>query len=556
MAWDGESWMDDAPASAGPTVREAPRYDEAYTDDEALWQEPEEQPSSVPPLPVRGGGKKRSQPPDGHPYLYATIIAVCLILLTLIAVWMMPQVAGYFWKDLDNYAFINGKALRYSAKTAATYKQYRDYLSQEVIYPGVFVDGVHVGGMTIDQARQSLLNETDASVSAFSVTVNVGDKSWTVDNQQVPATRNLGNVLERAYQIGRTNTTAPLSGTLTPFAERVNTVLALRESNVNLRTEVTYDKEAVRRLVDEISAYVTREPVNSTVATFDFAARTFTFTDEQSGVTIDSDALYTELIAKLDAGARGESLTVSPVVTQPTVTKAQMAASFKMIAAYTTDTTSDKNRNNNIDLACRAINGTTLMPGETFSFNQATGQRTIDKGYKEAGAISAGQSIDEVGGGICQVSSTLFNAVARADLEIVSRSPHAWPSTYVNRGEDATVNWPNLDFKFKNNKDTPVFVITYYNSRKVSAEIYGMALADSMTIDLESTVVKKIDPPYDTKYVNNPSLPSGTSKETVKARTGYVVDTYKVWYQGKTEVKRELLHTSTYRAYQQTIEYN
>ena len=139
-----------------------------------------------------------------------------------------------------------------------------------------------------------------------------------------------------------------------------------------------------------------------------------------------------------------------------------------MISAYTTKTTSDSNRNTNIRLACEAINGTALMPGETFSFNQTTGQRTTSKGYRSAGAIAAGQSIEEVGGGICQVSSTLFNAVARADLQIVERSPHAWPSTYVGKGEDATVNWPNLDFKFKNNTDAPIFVITYYKDRQMS----------------------------------------------------------------------------------------
>ena len=111
------------------------------------------------------------------------------------------------------------------------------------------------------------------------------------------------------------------------------------------------------------------------------------------------------------------------------------------------------------------------MPGETFSFNQATGQRTTEKGYKSAGAIAAGQSIEEVGGGICQVSSTLFNAVARANLEIVSRSPHAWPSTYVNIGEDATVNWPKPGFSsFKKTiLKIPFFIITYYKNRRMSA---------------------------------------------------------------------------------------
>ena len=162
----------------------------------------------------------------------------------------------------------------------------------------------------------------------------------------------------------------------------------------------------------------------------------------------------------------------------------------------------------------------------------------------------------EVGGGVCQTSSTLFNAVARANLEIVYRSPHAWPSDYVEKGMDATVNWPNLDFKFKNNTDYPVFIVAYYEDRKVTVELYGVGLQDGMTIDLQSVVTRTIPAPEGTKYVLNTSLAPGETKDTVKARTGYVVETYQVWYKNGEEVSRNLLCTSTYKAYQKTVEYN
>ena len=197
-----------------------------------------------------------------------------------------------------------------------------------------------------------------------------------------------------------------------------------------------------------------------------------------------------------------------------------------------------------------------MLPGETFSFNKATGQRTAEKGYREATAISGGQSVPEVGGGVCQTRSTLFNAVARANLEIVERSPHAWPSTYVAKGMDATVNWPNLDFKFKNNTDWPVFIVAYYKSRKVTVELYGMGLGDGVSVDLESEVIRTIEPSSEIKYVQNTSLPAGTQQETIKARTGYEVVTYQVWYQNGKEVNRVQLCKSTYKAYQATVEYN
>lgn len=510
--------------------------------------------SSRPRRPGEGDGKR---PRGGwKAYLYVAVTLLSVVGILIMGIMMMPQTAGYFWKNLGNYAFINGELLRYDARNAATYKQYRAYMDRNVIYPGVFVDGIHVGDMTIDQAREALTEAGSGTADSFSVTVAIGNKTWTVDGSNVPAERDLGNVLERAYAIGRTNTTAIHNTLQTPFRERANTAMALRESGVNLTTTASYDHEAVRALVEEIARYVTREPVDAQIQSFDYNTRTFSFTESQPGVTLDQELLYERLTAALDRWERDVTVTVDPVVTQPSVTKDELAANFSMIAAYTTETTKDSNRNTNIDLACKAVNGTALMPGETFSFNEATGQRTTEKGYKSAGAIAAGQSIEEVGGGICQVSSTIFNAVARANLEIVSRSPHAWPSTYVNIGEDATVNWPNLDFKFRNNTQSPIFLIAYYKDRKMSAEIWGMSLGEGVSIDLESTVIKTTEPPYEIKYVYNAELPYGTQKTTVKARTGYVVETDKVWYKDGEEIKREQLHTSTYKPYQQVIEYN
>lgn len=509
--------------------------------------------------PARQGGKgreDRSLRGGWKAYLYVAVITLSLLGVLVLGVMMMPQMAGYFWKDFGNYAFINGELLRYDAKTVAAYKQYRAYMDRDVIYPGIFVDGVHVGDMTIDEARAALTANGSQVADAFSVTVAIGDKTWTVDGSNVPATRDLGNVLERAHAIGRVNTTAIQTTMQTPFRERTDRAVALRENGVNLVTTAGYDREAVRGIVSDIAAYVTRDPIDAQIQSFDYNTRTFSFTESQPGVTLDQELLYERLTAALDKWEKGTVVTVDPVITQPKITKEELTANFSLIAAYTTDTTKDSNRNTNIDLACKAINGTALMPGETFSFNEATGQRTTAKGYKSAGAIAAGQSIEEVGGGICQVSSTLFNAAARANLEIVSRSPHAWPSTYVNIGEDATVNWPNLDFKFKNNTQSPIFLIAYYKDRKMSAEIWGMSLGEGVTIDLKSQVIKTTEPPYESKYVYNAELPYGTQKTTVKARTGYVVETDKVWYKNGEEIKRELLHTSTYKAYQQVIEYN
>lgn len=159
-------------------------------------------------------------------------------------------------------------------------------------------------------------------------------------------------------------------------------------------------------------------------------------------------ALQEEILAALDEGAYDRVITPKGESVEPTVTKDQLVGQFGLVSSFTTTTTKDKDRNNNIEISAAALNGRMVKPGDTMSFNDCTGQRTGEKGYREAGAIAGGMLVDDTGGGVCQTSSTLFNAVVRADLEIVKRSAHSWPSSYVNKGEDATVNWPSLDFVF------------------------------------------------------------------------------------------------------------
>ena len=188
----------------------------------------------------------------------------------------------------------------------AAYKQYRDYMDRDVIYPGIFVDGVHVGDLTVEEARQLLTaNGSDVPNALFR---NGGHWQQDLDGgfqQRAGPARNLGNVLERAYAIGRTNTTAIQSTLQTPFRERTNRAVALRESGINLTTTASYDHEAVRALVADIAAYVTRDPVDAQIQSFDYATRTFSFTESQPGVTLDQDLLYERVTAALDRWESG-----------------------------------------------------------------------------------------------------------------------------------------------------------------------------------------------------------------------------------------------------------
>ena len=494
--------------------------------------------------------------PKHHNGIWIAEIILCLLLLTGMAVLAVPQLTGIRYKFLPNIGFLNGSIITLDEEREKTLNQCRAALYTDRIYPGVYIDNVHVGDMTRAEAVRAVESVNEKTDAAFDLLVSIGNESWHVNSERVPISRNIQETVEKAWAQGRNNTDSIRGSGVTPFQERVDQASRMRSYPVTYLTRQDYDHQALRTLAEGIVNYVNRDPVNSTVESFNFSTKVFTFTEDQPGASVDPEDLYARLTELLDNGVTQTTVRVVPEKIEAEMTKAELMNRFGQISEYTTNTTNNKNRNTNIQLSASAISGVTVMPGEVFSFNGATGERTAAKGYKEAAAISGGQSRDEIGGGVCQTSSTLFNAVARANLEIVERNPHAWPSNYVEKGFDATVNWPGLDFKFRNNTDWPVFIIAGYNNRKVTVTIYGMTLGPGIRIDLESEVTRTFAQPEGTNYVVNPSLAPGESKKTITGRKGYEVQTWKIWYQGNKETKRELLFTTTYKPYQETIEYN
>ena len=499
---------------------------------------------------------KRKKAPKHYNGGWIAVITCCLILLAGLGILMVPQLTGVRYRFLPNIGFMNGSIIVLDPEREQNHDACRAEIFTDRIYQGAYIDGIHVGGMTRQEAERAVGAVNEDADTTFDLVVAIGNENWHVNSERVPISRNIRETVETAWASGRSNTAGNRGSGRTPFEERVQQASKLRSYPLTYATRQDYDHQALRTLVEGIVNYVDREPVNSTVESFNFATKAFTFTEDLPGAKVDPEDLYSRLTTLLDSGVANTTVRVVPQRIEAEKTKTELMNQFGLISAYTTTTTSNKNRNTNIQLSAAAISGRTVLPGEIFSFNGATGERTAEKGYKEAAAISGGQSKDEIGGGVCQTSSTLFNAVARADLEIIERNPHAWPSNYVEKGFDATVNWPGLDFKFRNNTEWPIFIIAGYSNQKVTVNIYGMSLGAGVTIDLESEVTKTIPKPEGVNYIINTSLAPGESKKTVNGREGYVVQTWKIWYQGGREVKREVLFTTTYKAYQETVEYH
>lgn len=212
---------------------------------------------------------------------------------------------------------------------------------------------------------------------------------------------------------------------------------------------------------------------------------------------------------------------------------------------------SSSNRATNVSLATNKINGKVLMPGEVFSFNGTVGKRTPQAGFKVAGVYMNGQVATDYGGGICQVSSTLYNAVLRANLEIVDRSNHMFEVGYVPIGTDATVSWGAPDFKFKNSRSYPIKIVTSSSNRKCVVKFYG--LKESEEYDIEIVSYRTGSVPYRTTYTTDSSLAAGQQKVIQRGSNGAKSVAYRIRKKNGQVISKELLSKDTYDPHNQII---
>ena len=204
----------------------------------------------------------------------------------------------------------------------------------------------------------------------------------------------------------------------------------------------------------------------------------------------------------------------------------------------------NKNRSNNLEISAKKIDGTIVLPGEIFSYNQTVGERTIAAGYKEAGAYAGGRVVQDVGGGICQISSTLYNAVLYANLEIVERSNHQFLTSYVDAGRDATVSWGAIDFKFKNTRSYPIKIEAKVKNGVCEMSIYGIKEETEYEVIIQSDVLSYIS--YTTKYEEDSTLQEGKEVVEQSGYTGCTSEAYRILKLNGKVVSKTLLSKDTY----------
>ena len=434
----------------------------------------------------------------------------------------------------------------------AEWGHYRDFLymrqcvENQTFYNGIVVDGYDLTGHTLQDAIDTFEKVIEPRYSERSIVFDMEGGSFCMSAEELGYTSDYAEVLKRAWSSGR-------EGTL---EERFRSVSSL--VSVNERYEITrtmFDPALLKDTIDTVADMNTYDAVNASVTGFDYNTHAFSIGDSHIGSYLDGEKLYKDAAATLASGGGVVKVNIEKIL--PTTVASDLDHNFGMITQAVTKATSSKNdRLTNLALACAAVNGTCVMPGETFSFNDTVGKRTKDKGYKIATVYQNGEKAEDVGGGICQVSTTLWNAAMKCDFEIVERHEHSLPVAYVDRGKDATVSWGSQDMKFKNTSDQPVYIVAYLSSdKRVYVEIYGKLLDDGMYITIEGKTTKTIPMPDEIR-THNASLAPGEEVVTKEGHKGYKATAYRIYHSADgTELRREVLCTSYYKESAPRVEY-
>lgn len=466
-------------------------------------------------------------------------------------------------------------------------------LLDEAILENVSVAGVDVGGMTQTEANKAVREAVGDNYATTSMVVQVDDQSISLSPELTGATLDIKEAVALAYAYGRSED--PSKNAQDQLQAMTTGIEVDIQSCLNLNTDAI--KAELEKLMEHFDSKLTQptymisgadgmdKTLIVTMGTPGYGLtlddlyakvlsaynRSSFFLEVSSELTepdaVDLDAIYEEIYiepvnAVYDSEVKetkdhvlgysfdlesaknqikdakyGENVKIPYVCTEPEITKDGLDEMLfrDVLSTYTAKSGSVSNRDVNLRLACEAINGVVLAPGEVFDYNETLGERTSEKGYKYGASYIGNKTVSTIGGGICQVSSTVYYCALMADMEIVTRTNHGFLNTYVPMGMDATVSWGGPEFRFKNNSEYPIRIEASANAGHTTVTIYGTDVKDyyvKMEYNLLATY------PYDIIYEEMTADNANGYKDgdvITSAYTGYKVVTYRCKYDKETD---------------------
>ncbi|WP_159448160.1 VanW family protein [Papillibacter cinnamivorans] len=449
------------------------------------------------------------------------------------------------------------------------------------IFPNTYIMGIPVGGLSREEAVSALTRDMEGQYAGKSLTVRFPNGDITISAEDAKPEIDEAAAAEAAYRYGRQGNITENAVTYLfslfqdhtvdtefsvdqdyinqqiSYAAERNNVAMLPYSYVVSRERLLITKGRTGRTVNEEGL---REAVYTAFQTgnFDPVACELSLAEpdpidlaslQRQIYTAPSDAYFDgetqEIVSSitgvnfdlaqaqtlLDNTAAGQVAEIDLILTEPEMTTEELeTVLFQFVLGEcTTSVSGTAARISNVKLAASIINGKIIMPGGVFSYNETVGKRTVERGFQAAPAYVNGLTVDEIGGGVCQVSSTLYLATLRSNLEIVTRYCHTYRVAYMPYGMDATVSWGGPDYEFKNNTDYPIKIYAKEANNSLTIQLIGTK-TDDTTVKMEYKILATI--PYETIEKTDSTLAPGTKKVDITGYTGYKVETYRCLYDG------------------------
>lgn len=415
---------------------------------------------------------------------------------------------------------------------------YRIYVKNKVaewdnlIYPQITVESTNIGGMTKDEAKKALEDKYGKAILEKKLEVKANDKSYVLEYSKLNARYNIEDTVENAFELHRDKSLMDAY----KFIKN--------GSGETIELELTTDNDYIKEFIKTIADENNRDAKNAAIS---ISGGKISVADSTTGNKLDEEDLENKILEKIN-GELGETVSLEAKidVVDPSIKGESLRRINGKMSTYSTNfASSASGRAANIELSTKAINGKVLMPGETFSYNEVVGERTRARGYQDAGVIVGNKVENGLGGGICQTSSTLYQAVIRSGLKSVERYNHSLTVGYLPKGFDATVSWGGPDYKFKNTYDFPIYIEGYCSNRNLVFNVYGDTTASNKTYDFTSEVYETLTP--NTQTIQDPNLPEGQTVTEKAPTTGYRVKAYLHTYENGALVKTEQISNDTYQ---------
>ena len=519
-------------------------------------------------------------------------VFIALLLISMIVVDL--AIKNEHKRALEQYNHDNWTTVETFNGGVSVYGCYKgedfSYVDDGRFYDGVYIDGVSIGGMNFDEARSALVRAVERKLNGISMVVTVDNASLALAAQDFNVTVNAAEVLKEAYQLGREN----IGNEPVDHAANYKKQQAMKDEHVELTLDYTCDREAIGELVDKIADFVNTEPVEPYITvTQRPAANTdavstdndpvITDTDTvvetvrasngtkiayiyyhpgRNGFVLNKEVMVDRIVSAFEAEDYDCVLSAELEETAPKKTVSDIQGTVKRITSYSTDydhEEEDMNRCRNIQKAAGILNGCVVKPGKEVSFNKYVGPRREEDGWLRAHGIVNGKEYeDSPGGGICQVSGTLYNALLQCGpnkIEITYRQHHSWPSSYLPYGLDATVDTNGPDLRWKNVSSSELYIFAYADVKKgkMYIYVYGIPEEDGSYYETYAETVEEIEPD-EPIYTQNPLWPTGHQKTTIKGRNGYVAKAYLNHYDKAGHLIESIyLYTDNYKPVRQEI---